>query len=49
VNEDEERDKINYPLPGLRLEPKAVSMNQSCVATDPLDRFTVILKEVQIF
>jgi hypothetical protein len=34
---------INYPLGGLRLDPRAVSPYQSGVTTTPLDGVTVIL------
>jgi hypothetical protein len=48
-NEDEERVKIYYPLPGSRLEPRAVPTNQSGVITNPLDQVTAILKYYKYF
>jgi hypothetical protein len=38
-----------YPLGRLRLDPRAVSPNQSGVTTTPLDGVSVILIELQIF
>jgi hypothetical protein len=40
---------ITYPLQGWRLEPRAVSPNQSGVTTSPLDRVIVFLTCHQIF
>jgi hypothetical protein len=46
---DDECSVIHYPLGGLRLDPRAVSTNQSGVTNTPLDGVSVILIEVQIF
>jgi hypothetical protein len=40
---DNEYSVIHYHLSGLRLDPRAVSPNQSCVATTPLDGVSVLL------
>jgi hypothetical protein len=40
---DDEYSVIQYPLDGLKLDPRAVSPNQSGVTTTPLDRVSVIL------
>jgi hypothetical protein len=49
LKKDEEYNEINCPLGGLRLEPTAVSPNQSGVITCPLDEVTLILIHHQIF
>jgi hypothetical protein len=46
---DDEYSGIRYPLDGLRLDPRAVSPNQSGVTTAPLDEVSVILLRGQIF
>jgi hypothetical protein len=46
---DDEYSVKYYPLGGLRLDPRAVSPNQSGVTTTPLDGVSVILIELQIF
>jgi hypothetical protein len=46
---DDEYSVIHYPLDGLRLDPRAVSPNQSGVTTAPLDGVSVILIDIQIF
>jgi hypothetical protein len=44
------KKKLNqYPLVGLRLEPLAVTPNQSGGTTAPIDGVSVILVETQIF
>jgi hypothetical protein len=40
---DDEYSLKQYPLDGLRLDPRAVSPNQSGVTTTPLDGVSVIL------
>jgi hypothetical protein len=40
---DDEYTIRKYPLDGLRLDPRAVSPNQSEVTTAPLDGVSVIL------
>jgi hypothetical protein len=40
---DDEYSVIQYPLGGLRLDPRAVSPNQSGDTTAPLDGVSVIL------
>jgi hypothetical protein len=46
---DDEYNVIHYPLGGLRLNPMAVSTNQSGVTTTPLDGVSVHLVDGQIF
>jgi hypothetical protein len=46
---DDEYSLKQYPLDGLRLDPRAVSPDQSSVTTIPLDGVSVILIHVQIF
>jgi hypothetical protein len=46
---DEAYSERSCPLGGLRLEPRAVSPNQSGVSTSPLDGVTLILIHYQIF
>jgi hypothetical protein len=46
---DEGYDVINYALVEWRLDPRAVSPNQSGVPTHPLDEVTVVLILHQIF
>jgi hypothetical protein len=46
---DEEYSETNCPLGGLRLEPRAVSPNQSGVTTSPLDGVKSILIQVKYF
>jgi hypothetical protein len=46
---DNEYSVIHYPVGGLRLDPRAVSPNQSGVTTAPLDGVSVHLIEVQKF
>jgi hypothetical protein len=43
---DDEYSLTHYPLDGLRLDPRAVSPNQSGVTTSPLDGVSVILINV---
>jgi hypothetical protein len=43
VKRDDEYSVKDYPLDGLRLNPRAVSPNQSDVTTAPLDGVSVIL------
>jgi hypothetical protein len=40
---DDEYSVIQYPLGGLRLDPRAVSPNQSGATTTPLDGVSVIV------
>jgi hypothetical protein len=40
---DDEYSLKHYPLGKLRLDPRAVSPNQSGVTTTPLDGVTVVL------
>jgi hypothetical protein len=42
LNEDEERNKINYPLNESRLKPRAVPPKQSSTTTSPWDEVTLI-------
>jgi hypothetical protein len=46
---DDEYSVIHYTLGGLRLDPRAISPNQSGVTTTPLEGVSVILIEGQIF
>jgi hypothetical protein len=46
---DDEYSLIHYPLGGLRLDPRAVSPNQSCVTTTPLDGVSVLVIWYLIF
>jgi hypothetical protein len=45
----DEYSVIQYPLDGLRLDPRAVSPNPSGVTTTPLDGVSVVLIREQIF
>jgi hypothetical protein len=49
VKIDDEYSVIHYPLGELRLDPRAVSPNQSGVTTTPLDGVSVVLIKTQIF
>jgi hypothetical protein len=46
---DDEYSLKQYPLGGLRLDPRAVSPNQSGVTIAPLDGVSVILIREEIF
>jgi hypothetical protein len=48
-NKDEEEIGSNYPLDGWRLEPRAVSPNQSSVTTTIWAQVTLVLIQHQIF
>jgi hypothetical protein len=39
----DEYSVIHYPLGGLRLDPRAVSPNQSGVTTTPLDGVSILI------
>jgi hypothetical protein len=39
----------HYPLDRLRLDPRAISMNQSGITTTPLDGVSVLLVQCLIF
>jgi hypothetical protein len=49
LNVDDECSLKEYPLDGLRLDPLSVSMNQSGVATTPLDMVSVLVVPYLIF
>jgi hypothetical protein len=46
---DDEYSLKQYPLVEKRLDPRAISTNQSGVTTTPLDGVSVILIELEIF
>jgi hypothetical protein len=46
---DDEYSLMQHPLKGLRLDPRAVSPNQSGVTTAPIDGVSAILIKTQIF
>jgi hypothetical protein len=46
---DDERSVMHYPSDRLKLDPLAVSPNQSGVATTPLDGVSVLLIQYVIF
>jgi hypothetical protein len=46
---DDEYSVKHHPLGGLRLNPRAVSPNQSGVTTTPLDGVSVLLIRYLIF
>jgi hypothetical protein len=46
---DDEYSVIHYPLGGLRVDPRAVSPNQSGVTTTQLDGVSVLLIRYLIF
>jgi hypothetical protein len=46
---DDEYSLKHYPLVGLRLDPRAVSPNQSGVDTTPPDGVSVLLIQYVIF
>jgi hypothetical protein len=46
---DDEYSVKQYPLDGLRLDPRAVSQNRSGFTTAPLDGVSVLLIRREIF
>jgi hypothetical protein len=46
---DDEYILVQYPSNELRLDPRAVSPNQSGVSTAPIDGVSVILTETKTF
>jgi hypothetical protein len=46
---DDECSPKQYPSVRLRLDPRAVSPDQSDVATTPMDGVSVVLIDTQIF
>jgi hypothetical protein len=46
---DDENSLMQYPLHGWRLDPRAVSPNQSGVTTAPIDGVLVLLIRGEIF
>jgi hypothetical protein len=46
---DDEYSLMQHPLDGLRLDPRAISTNQSGITTAPLDGVSVLLVRYLIF